>query len=129
MVGFLMAKCVPCDALILDEIDDSDPDHVICKGCGAKLVPITQAGTRMKGKIWHGGIGKKNGRIAEIKVEFNPQHSHGGALGRREMRTDYQNNRYSEKVTLCETGKVTHFCDEPLTEHQGHGSAKNKSNR
>ena len=33
---------------------------------------------------------------------------------------------YTELVTDPETGKVVHRCEEPLSEHQGHGSAKRK---
>ena len=40
VVGFLIAKCEPCDAIVCDEIDKRDPEHVTCKGCGAKLTPL-----------------------------------------------------------------------------------------
>jgi hypothetical protein len=33
---------------------------------------------------------------------------------------------YSEKITDAETGEVIHQCQEPLTAHQKHGSAKPK---
>jgi hypothetical protein len=33
---------------------------------------------------------------------------------------------YTEVVTDQETGKVVHRCEEPLSEHRGHGSAKSK---
>ena len=47
MVGFLIAKCESCDALVFDEIDNRDPEHVICKGCGAKLTPLTEPAPTM----------------------------------------------------------------------------------
>ena len=34
---------------------------------------------------------------------------------------------YEEVVTDPETGKVVHRCEEPLSEHQGRGSAKRKT--
>ncbi len=37
---------------------------------------------------------------------------------------DRETDRYKEIVTDPITGKVVHFCEEPLTEHKGHGSAK-----
>jgi hypothetical protein len=40
VVGFLIAKCEPCDAIVCDEVDERDPEHVTCKGCGAKLTPL-----------------------------------------------------------------------------------------
>jgi len=42
----------------------------------------------------------------------------------REMIVDREGNRYLEKVTDPETGEVVHSCEEPLSEHQGHGTAK-----
>jgi len=37
---------------------------------------------------------------------------------------DRVRDRYRERVTNPETGEVIHKCDEPLTQHKGHGSAK-----
>jgi hypothetical protein len=124
MVGFLIGKCDNCNALNLDEIDERDPEHVTCKGCGAKLVPFVGPGTIMKGTVWRSGVSKAKGWLAKMLVAFRPQHSLEGALARHERVIDRQNDRYFEKVTLCESGDVTHLCEEPLTVHQGHGSAK-----
>ena len=35
-------------------------------------------------------------------------------------------DHYREVITDPETGEVIHHCDEPLSEHRGHGSAKSK---
>jgi hypothetical protein len=37
-----------------------------------------------------------------------------------------RDDHYREVVTDPETGEVLHHCDEPLSEHRGHGSAKSK---
>lgn len=39
---------------------------------------------------------------------------------------DRKNDYYREEVTIAGTGKVIHFCEEPLSEHYGHGDAKKK---
>jgi hypothetical protein len=39
---------------------------------------------------------------------------------------DRARNWYTEVVTDHETGEVVHRCEEPLSEHRGHGSAKHK---
>jgi hypothetical protein len=39
---------------------------------------------------------------------------------------DRENNLYKEVVTNAETGEVIHACEEPLSKHIGHGSAKKK---
>lgn len=40
---------------------------------------------------------------------------------------DRENNRYYENVEDKDLGEVIYTCDEPLTDHFGHGSAKKKS--
>lgn len=124
MVAFLGAKCESCDAFTLDELDLSDPGHVICRSCGTKLDPFAPPGTALKGKIWRDGMSKSKGLLADVQMAFRPQNNRDGALGRHERLIDKQNNHYFEQVTIYETGEVTHLCDEPLSVHQGHGSAK-----
>lgn len=41
---------------------------------------------------------------------------------------DRDNDVYEETVTDLETGAIIHECKEPLSEHRGHGSDKNKHN-
>ena len=53
-------------------------------------------------------------------------HKKSGKWNKKERIIDRENDRYMEKIIDPETGKVIHHCDEPLSEHQGHGSAKNK---
>jgi hypothetical protein len=40
---------------------------------------------------------------------------------------DHAKNWYKELITDPETGEVVRHCEEPLTDHGGHGSAKRKS--
>lgn len=42
---------------------------------------------------------------------------------------DRDNDHYFEQVTDYETGEVIHHCEEPLSQHQGHGDAKRKNNQ
>ena len=39
---------------------------------------------------------------------------------------DWKNNRYRDTITDPQTGEVVHHREEPLDEHQGHGSAKER---
>ena len=45
---------------------------------------------------------------------------------RKEQVINRRDNLYREVVTDPETGEVIHHCEEPLTEHRGHDSAKSK---
>ena len=57
-----------------------------------------------------------------------PSFSHRlGKLVLREQVIDRDNDVYFEKVTEYEDGSVIHHCEERLSEHQGHGSAKKAS--
>jgi hypothetical protein len=47
----------------------------------------------------------------------------------REQVIDRDNDRYFERVTDYDTGEVIHECEEPLSEHRGHGSAKPKRSK
>jgi hypothetical protein len=40
---------------------------------------------------------------------------------------DWLRDRYTETIWDKETGQIIHHCDEPLSEHRGHGSAKKKT--
>lgn len=49
-----------------------------------------------------------------------------GKWMKKERIIDRENDHYREVVTDPETGKVIQHCDEPLSQHRGHGSAKKK---
>jgi hypothetical protein len=44
----------------------------------------------------------------------------------REMLADRNNDQYREIIVDPLTGEVIHFCEEPLSAHQGHGDARKK---
>jgi hypothetical protein len=121
-----LAKCGPCDALMIRELDDTDPEHVACPGCGARLPLLTRPATVMDGMSWVPDMSKGKGWRTRGRLAFNQQRDRGGALVRHE-RYLTRGARYVEKVTLCETGKIIHHCDERLSEHRSHGSDKRRS--
>jgi hypothetical protein len=53
-------------------------------------------------------------------------HRKSGKWMKKERLIDRAEDRYKEVVTDPETGGVVHHCDEPLSQHRGHGSAKKK---
>lgn len=64
--------------------------------------------------------------IAEGRYEPSVQRTTGLVMN-LERFIDRLRNSYHEKVTNPKTGEVVHQCDEPLSNHQGHGSAKRKT--
>jgi len=124
MAGFLIGRCESCDALVLDEISNDAQEFVICKGCGAKLCAVSGRGTIVKGKIWRSGMSKAKGLLAIVQLAFRSQRNRNGLLVRHERLIDRRANRYFEQVSAYDSGEVIHHCDEPLTEHRGHGTAR-----
>jgi hypothetical protein len=108
----------------MEEIEDDAQDFVICKGCGVKLHPISGSGNVLRGSAWRNGMSKTKGLLFKQQITFGSQRNRGDVPVRHERLIDRQNNRYSEKVTARDTGEVIHHCDEPLTDHTGHGSDK-----
>lgn len=53
-------------------------------------------------------------------------HQKSGKWYKKERYLNKDENTYKEVVTDPETGKIVHCCEEPLDQHQGHGSAKKK---
>lgn len=47
---------------------------------------------------------------------------------RLERLIDHENYQYKEVIIDPATGAAIHCCEEPLRDHQGHGSAKTKAN-
>lgn len=42
---------------------------------------------------------------------------------------DRENNHYREEIKDPSTGEIIHHCEEPLSDHKGHGSAKDPKHR
>jgi len=57
-------------------------------------------------------------------VEGDDLHRDFGRWMKLSRQIDRENDRYRETVVDPKTGRVVHECDEPLSEHRGHGSAK-----
>lgn len=66
----------------------------------------------------------------KLRVHMQSGQQFSVNLGRHVDKTrvlDKENDRYLEKVTDPLTGEVLRHCEEPLTVHQGRGSAKFKT--
>ena len=76
----------------------------------------------LEGKMRLAGVGKP---VYEFLDGHDLQKSTGKWMTKERI-IDRQNDKYQEKVTDPETGAVIHHCEEPLSKHWGHGSAKHK---
>ena len=122
-------RCQDCGEL-LDESPSLLPEQRSpCPKCGsvARQVEITVAETLTA----HASIGIKarHSGVSKPFLESKSGASFFRRLGQwvsREMVVDRENDKYKELVTNPETGEVIHHCDEPLSQHRGHGAARKK---
>jgi len=69
---------------------------------------------------------KSKDKIRNILVSGDDLHRNSGKWVKKERVIDRDNDSYKEIVTDPTTGEVMHRCEEALSDHQDHGSAKKK---
>jgi len=99
----------------------------ICPNCGSdkrhielELADKIELHDQNKRKVKRKGIRKP---IIEFK-SGDDLHRKSGKWYYREMYIDRENNVYKEIV--MDNEEIIHECEEPLSEHKGHGSAKSR---
>jgi hypothetical protein len=100
-----------------------------CPKCGsnAKTIKIDICDPLDLHDDIHGKV-KKEGQ-KKPSVEFkkgNEFYKENGEWRDRYRSFDHENDDYEETIIDKKTGKVIKQCKEPLSQHQGHGSAKKK---
>jgi hypothetical protein len=74
-------------------------------------------------------MSRTKGWFKRVRQALVLQRNRSGSVGQHERVMDRNTDWYSETVTMRDTGEVIHRCEEPLSKHQGHGSAKPKAER
>ncbi len=104
-------------------------DDRICPNCGSEkktyyvlIEEKIETHEQIKGKAKENSV-KKPFQEFKIGDDF---HKKSGKWNIREMNIDRKNDSYSEMIKDGATGEIIHQCDEPLSKHKGHGSAKKK---
>ena len=65
----------------------------------------------------------------KITVGDDPCAKTGGWNYKHQRFEFHDGDRYVEEVIDPKTGQMIHYCDEPLSKHTGHGSAKFKKSK
>lgn len=120
------AKCAKCGVAILTNTDT--PEYrTPCSNCGStgRNYHVSLSDTA----VARDGIGVKAKRAGEKKPYIEdiaaPDYSRSKEkLVHRQRIIDRDKDLYFEQVTDYETGEILHKCEEPLSQHQGHGAAK-----
>lgn len=129
------AHCSGCGATLGEAFCRPDPDRLPCPVCGATErifnVSIEEKITILETLDMLGvraGMSKSKGGVVRLRTPTVPQRNRGGAVLQHERVLDREADRYFERVMIRETGEIAHLCDEPLSQHRGHGSDKSKPN-
>lgn len=121
-------ECADCGAEV-DARGDKPEQRMPCGQCGNTkrnyYVSVSES------VVVRDGIGVKAKRSGEKKPYIEdlgvPDYSRSfEKVVHRERVIECDNDRYFEKITDYESGEAIHHCEEPLSQHQGHGSAKRK---
>jgi phage FluMu protein Com len=118
-------KCTQCNGTFARY--GTVEDISICPECGStslvhEIIIEDSAKGHEKGMIKgkHGG----SGRPFRESTFGDDLHRKTGRWMDLERVIDRDNDKYKERIVNPETGKVIHECEEPLSKHQGYGSAK-----
>ena len=125
----IITLCAECKAPI-NTSTDTPENRAACPNCGSTKrshdislnlkAGAAQVGIVVKAK----GLGQKK---PHVELKQGPSHSHKLGKPVEHVRLiDRRNDRYFEKVTDYESGELIHHDEEPLSEHNGHGTAKMK---
>jgi len=120
-------KCQECGAVIEDY---SGPRRKPCPQCGStcrifneELKENIKAYDSLSFKHKNPKKTGKAKTLAEGFTGYEFSHRHQKIVAKR-RHIDRERDAYREIVTDLETGEIIHQCEEPLSQHMGHGTAK-----
>ena len=116
--------CKDCGAVLT-------PTDTICPQCGSphKILPLTAA-FELRPNLHFAGmsaVDRKHFKKKRPAWEIENIRTYRGDNGKPVIIYriyDSVEDHYLEVVTDAETGEITHFCEEPLSEHHRHDSGK-----
>lgn len=122
-------RCANCKT-VLDEPSDTPFDKRIpCPVCGATSRHFECVATEVVG-VYTGG--RMKAKHANEKDPFIEERSGSdlyrktGKIMDRSITIDRQHDLYKEIIKDPRTGEIVHCCEEPLSQHIGHGDTKHK---
>lgn len=104
-------------------------ERIPCPKCGSisrKFHKSLHGKLTLKSKLKMKGRHAGGGNPFIEKITGDDLHRKSNKWMKLRRTIDRENDKYHEIVTDPSTGKIIHECKEPLSKHQGHGSAKPK---
>lgn len=127
-------ECSNCGKTLPSEWISSTESAKNCPDCGSDQKQITIGITdhlnfspkeSLSGKVKDSRYNSKQNPRHEFFEGDDLRHSDGRWMKKTRV-IDKYNDKYIEKVVDPETGEIVHHCEEPLSAHYGHGTAKFK---
>ena len=122
-------KCGQCGNVLPEDPSIPVEARIPCPKCGSTtrgfavaVSSTVELHSKLRLKARHAA----GGRPYLEQTVGSDLHRKTGIWMRLERVLDRASNRYRERVTNPKTGEIVHECDEPLSDHQGHGSAKGR---
>jgi DNA-directed RNA polymerase subunit RPC12/RpoP len=125
-------KCGECGRIV-DEPPELLPEQRLpCPECGStKRALFVSVHDTVTAREKLGVSGRHQGEKKPFfeAVSGDDLHRKSGKWMKIERLIDRARNWYREVVTDPESGEIIHKCEEPLTEHRGHGTAKEQQSQ
>ena len=127
-IDFLV-KCGTCGEELKEPTNLTPENRTPCPKCGSLIRNYSaeiQDSMRLLDKF---GMKAKRGGKGKPFIETvngDDLHKKTGKWNHIERVIDRETDSYSETITDLDTGLIIHQCQEPLSEHKNHGSAKKK---
>src|SRR5713226_937583 len=131
-VDSILVHCGGCDATLDEDPHGPAERRVPCPHCGSLLrrFDVNMSDTVMlKSKLTAKGRHPGEKRPFIDQTVGDDLHRKTGRWMRLHRIVDRLRDWYHERVTDPATGEVVHECEEPLSAHTSHGSAKPDANR
>lgn len=130
-------KCTRCGKETGETEEQTNNDPKPCPYCGSmeKTVEIRvhekvtlNLKDRIREKVKNDSYRSKD-KLRREFIRGDELHKKSGKWYKKVREIDKDSDQYKEVITDPETGEITHECEEPLSEHRNHGSAKNKKDK
>ncbi len=123
--------CGKCGKQLDESASTPAADRVPCPNYGSKdrkfgveINSVAEVKAGMRAKARSGQVGKPGGK-PWLTTMSEPSWSRDRKKWMHRQKTENRrDDQYMEVVWDPDTGEIVHQCDEPLSEHRGHGSAR-----
>jgi DNA-directed RNA polymerase subunit RPC12/RpoP len=122
-------KCGECGKPLSEAPSIAVEQRTACPSCGStvRAFSVTTSSTiEIYGQLRLKGRRASRGRPFIEQTVGSDLHRKTGIWMKLDRVIDRARDWYRERVTNLKTGEVVHECEEPLSQHQWHGTAKRR---